>query len=283
MEIVGIGTQQQPAVAAGIGAPRFSPGRTHPDSIPGNCPEGRIPGSAIGSILSWRLKSLGKCTNVVSETCMGRFAVGCLSSQSTSEEERDRFMAWTEEKVELLKKLWCEQYTACQVAEKIGGVTRNAVIGKAYRLKLKKPPLDKPERESTKKAGKRKQPEPARIAANSNSKEESNRLKDLSPARKPIHLKKPILVAGRPLPPQPSLNEVSPEELENVKEVEKTSLKISLMELTERTCKWPIGDPSTPEFWFCGLPSLQGKPYCQAHERIAYQPLASRRERRTEN
>ena len=192
-------------------------------------------------------------------------------------------MAWTEEKVELLKKLWCQQYTACQVAEKIGGVTRNAVIGKAYRLKLKKPPLEKPERESSKKAGKKKQPEPARQTPDPISKTDPRLSEERSRTRKPIPLKKPILITGRPLPPQPSLNEVSAEELENVKEVEKTSLKISLMELTERTCKWPIGDPATPDFWFCGLPSMQGKPYCQAHESIAYQPLASRRDRRTDN
>ena len=53
-----------------------------------------------------------------------------------------------------------------------------------------------------------------------------------------------------------------------------------LMELTERTCKWPIGDPATDDFWFCGLPSQAGKPYCEAHVSVAFQPMSSRRDRR---
>jgi GcrA cell cycle regulator len=77
--------------------------------------------------------------------------------------------------------------------------------------------------------------------------------------------RRPIVPAGQPLPPQPSANEISPEALANVREVEKTARKLKLMELTERTCKWPIGDPATAEFWFCGLPVVAGKPYCEAH------------------
>jgi GcrA cell cycle regulator len=46
------------------------------------------------------------------------------------------------------------------------------------------------------------------------------------------------------------------------------------MELTERTCKWPIGDPATDDFWFCGLPVQQGKPYCEAHVGVAFQPMS---------
>ena len=52
------------------------------------------------------------------------------------------------------------------------------------------------------------------------------------------------------------------------------------MELTERTCKWPIGDPATDKFWFCGLPSQAGKPYCEAHVGVAFQPMSARRDRR---
>ena len=86
--------------------------------------------------------------------------------------------------------------------------------------------------------------------------------------------------AGQPLPPQPSANEISPETLASVREVEKRALKLSLMELTERTCKWPIGDPATEDFWFCGLPSTAGKPYCEAHVGVAFQPMSARRDRR---
>jgi hypothetical protein len=56
--------------------------------------------------------------------------------------------------------------------------------------------------------------------------------------------------------------------------------KLTLMELTERTCKWPIGDPATEDFWFCGLPSVAGKPYCEAHVGVAFQPMSARRDRR---
>ncbi|WP_397305416.1 GcrA family cell cycle regulator, partial [Paracoccus yeei] len=89
-----------------------------------------------------------------------------------------------------------------------------------------------------------------------------------------------IVPAGQPLPPQPSANEISPEALASVREVEKRARKLTLMELTERTCKWPIGDPATDKFWFCGLPSAPGKPYCEAHVGVAFQPMSSRRDRR---
>jgi len=96
----------------------------------------------------------------------------------------------------------------------------------------------------------------------------------------PIPMRKQIIPAGQPLPPQPSANEISPEALETVREVEKAAKKLSLMELTERTCKWPIGDPATPDFWFCGLPVQPGKPYCEAHVGVAFQPMSSRRDRK---
>lgn len=95
-----------------------------------------------------------------------------------------------------------------------------------------------------------------------------------SPARKQI------IPAGQPLPPQPSTNEISPEALAKVNEVEKKAKKLTLMELTERTCKWPVGDPATEDFWFCGLPVQQGKPYCEAHVGVAFQPMSARRDRR---
>jgi len=89
-----------------------------------------------------------------------------------------------------------------------------------------------------------------------------------------------IIPAGQPLPPQPSANEISPEALAKVSEVEKTAKRISLMELTEKTCKWPVGDPATDDFWFCGLAVKTGKPYCEAHVGVAFQPMSSRRDRR---
>ncbi|MEM9717490.1 MAG: GcrA family cell cycle regulator, partial [Pseudomonadota bacterium] len=60
----------------------------------------------------------------------------------------------------------------------------------------------------------------------------------------------------------------------------KKAKKLTLMELTEKTCKWPVGDPATDDFWFCGLPTEPGKPYCAAHNAVAFQPMSARRDRR---
>ena len=101
------------------------------------------------------------------------------------------------------------------------------------------------------------------------------------PAPNPVVTRiKPIIPAGQPLPPQPSTNEIDPKALAKVTEVEKKAKKLSLMELTSRTCKWPVGDPATDDFWFCGLPSQAGKPYCEAHVGVAFQPMSARRDRR---
>jgi GcrA cell cycle regulator len=100
-----------------------------------------------------------------------------------------------------------------------------------------------------------------------------------APAQTPV-LRKALVPAGQPLPPQPSQNEISAEALASVREVEKRARRLTLMELTERTCKWPIGDPATDDFWFCGLPTQQGKPYCDAHVGVAFQPMSARRDRR---
>ncbi|MAQ86394.1 MAG: GcrA cell cycle regulator [Maritimibacter sp.] len=190
-------------------------------------------------------------------------------------------MSWTDERVELLKKMWSEGQSASQIAKELGGVTRNAVIGKVHRLGLsnrasgggaaaeaKPAEAEKPapRAEPAKPASK---PEPAKAAAPAAEPEK--------PA--PV-ARKAIIPAGQPLPPQPSANEISPETLANVREIEKKAKRISLMELTERTCKWPIGDPATDDFWFCGLSVQAGKPYCEAHVSVAFQPMSSRRDRR---
>ena len=75
-------------------------------------------------------------------------------------------------------------------------------------------------------------------------------------------------------------NEIDKVALANMKEIEKKARKLNLLELTEKTCKWPIGDHATSEFWFCGHPSEQGKPYCETHISIAFQPIATRREKK---
>ena len=124
-----------------------------------------------------------------------------------------------------------------------------------------------------------------RSAPKSRSKPSSPRIKTLIDTHileknAIIPMRKPILSPGQPLSPQPSANEISPEALATVKEVEKGAKKLSLLQLTEKTCKWPIGDPATDDFWFCGLEVQTGKPYCEAHVGVAFQPVSNRRDRR---
>ena len=201
-------------------------------------------------------------------------------------------MSWTDERVETLKKMWAEGQSASQIAKELGGVTRNAVIGKVHRLGLSNrvgpggkeegddeevtltPPRAEPPRaapvEPTRLTEAPRQPErPATVVA-----------PVATATITPLPVRKAIIPAGQPLPPQPSANEISPEALASVREVEKRAKRLTLMELTERTCKWPIGDPATEDFWFCGLPSLPGKPYCEAHVGVAFQPMSARRDRR---
>ena len=182
-------------------------------------------------------------------------------------------MSWTDERVEVLKRMWSEGQSASIIAKALGGVTRNAVIGKVHRLGLSNRATSTSSKSSAKsktssKAKPTIQTGPSRTA----TKGESVRIT-------PPAVRK-IIPAGQPLPPQPSANEISPEALAKVSEVEKTAKKISLMELTEKTCKWPVGDPATDDFWFCGLSVQTGKPYCEAHVSVAFQPMSSRRERR---
>ena len=228
-------------------------------------------------------------------------------------------MSWTDERVETLKKMWAEGQSASQIAKELGGVTRNAVIGKVHRLGLSNrvgpggpaedeveiapvdiaPPQPAPTapakpaaapprpvapvavEDAPRPAPVAPAPQPAPVAAAepvAAAPVDSSTI-TFSP-NAPIPLRKAIIPAGQPLPPQPSANEISPEALASVREVEKRAKKLTLMELTERTCKWPIGDPATEDFWFCGLPSVAGKPYCEAHVGVAFQPMSARRDRR---
>ncbi len=191
-------------------------------------------------------------------------------------------MSWTDERVELLKKMWGEGQSASQIAKELGGVTRNAVIGKVHRLGLSNrasgtgaakaaEPKSKPAAAATKAEPK---PKPAPKTEAARPAAPAAEAKPSVPARKQI------IPAGQPLPPQPSANEISPEALAKVNEVEKKAKKLGLMELTERTCKWPVGDPATEDFWFCGLPVQAGKPYCEAHVGVAFQPMSARRDRK---
>lgn len=201
--------------------------------------------------------------------------------------------------------MWTEGQSASQIAKELGGVTRNAVIGKVHRLGLSNriegpmpgpgqapatPMAAKPAAVEPEEIDEADEPAAAPVARPEPVVEMPRPAAAAIPLRpaappQPVAptpaLRKPAIVpAGQPLPPQPSLNEISPETLASVREVEKRARKISLMELTERTCKWPIGDPATDNFYFCGLPSQPGKPYCEAHVSVAFQPMSARRDRR---
>ena len=200
-------------------------------------------------------------------------------------------MSWTDERVELLKKMWSEGQSASQIAKELGGVTRNAVIGKVHRLGLSNrtagagpapaaaAPAAAPKAEPKPKPAAPRPEAKARPAPKAEPVAEPEEdATEETEARIPA--RKQIIPAGQPLPPQPSANEISPEALAKVSEVEKKAKKLTLMELTERTCKWPVGDPATDDFWFCGLPAQSGKPYCEAHVGVAFQPMSARRDRR---
>ena len=191
-------------------------------------------------------------------------------------------MSWTDDRVEILKKLWVEGQSASQIAKELGGVTRNAVIGKVHRLWLSNRATSSSSSKSDTKSktSVKSMSDTKRVSNKTSTSKVTSANSPSEPRSNVTSLRRQIIPAGQPLPPQPSANEISPEALARVSEIEKKAKKISLLELTERTCKWPVGDPATEEFWFCGLPSQAGKPYCEAHVGVAFQPMSQRRDRR---
>ncbi|KPF70140.1 GcrA cell cycle regulator [Bosea sp. AAP35] len=174
--------------------------------------------------------------------------------------------AWTEERVELLKKLWSDGLSASQIAAELGSVTRNAVIGKVHRLGL---------------SGRAKNPSATSAPRNAAPRK--------APTRSPSHP-----MSGAPGASQGGMtrgaNALAPQyaEPEAQAEVEQApapsedvvipfSERVTIMDLREFMCRWPMGDPTTPEFRFCGGRSQTGMPYCTYHSRIAYQPASDRR------
>ena len=185
-------------------------------------------------------------------------------------------MSWTDERVEALRAMWSEGKSASQIAKELGGVTRNAVIGKVHRLGLSNR-VGGPDREEEgghrprrRGAGARARARGAGAAARGEAR----------PAGKEVVAPVRPKPAGQVVPPQPAASEISAEALANLAEVAKKARRLSLMQLTERTCKWPVGDPATDDFWFCGLPTVPGKPYCDTHVAVAFQPMSARRDRR---
>ncbi|MEM9726726.1 MAG: GcrA family cell cycle regulator [Pseudomonadota bacterium] len=172
-------------------------------------------------------------------------------------------MAWTDERVERLKELWAEGMTASQIATALGGVSRNAVIGKVHRLGLSN-------RNTPGKAGEAEPEEPVEL-----KKKETAAPVEATVAPTPKAMAEPTNEQIEQSEQAEAINPVAA----LAAEVERSARKLSLLELNERTCKWPMGDPSTDDFYFCGLPCAVDKPYCAAHVAVAYQPMSSRRDR----
>ena len=158
-------------------------------------------------------------------------------------------VTWTDDRVEQLKKLWEAGHSASQIAAELGNVTRNAVIGKVHRLGL---------------SGRAKAP--------------SSAIPRQRKVRTVQHVTRTVRPVARGNTALAQVFEVEveadPIAHDNVVPM---SQRITLIELNDSTCRWPIGDPGSSDFAFCGGKTMAGMPYCSHHCRIAYQPVSDRR------
>jgi GcrA cell cycle regulator len=164
-------------------------------------------------------------------------------------------MTWNDERVDALKKLWADGLSASQIAGRLGGVTRNAVIGKVHRLGLAG-------RATT---SRMKSPRSSRVRA-------AHAAKRMMRARQPAVGNSPLrnLYLGETEPYVPAAEEL----------VIPLNERKYIQTLTESCCRWPIGDPQQPDFHFCGKKKIPGLPYCEVHARRAFQPPQARRRER---
>jgi GcrA cell cycle regulator len=203
-------------------------------------------------------------------------------------------MSWTDERIERLKQLWKKGMTASQIADELGAVSRNAVIGKAHRLGLQARPSPVKPNEPA--------PAPAKAKAKPGAAPAESK-KAAATAREP----KPAPAAGQPASPaapapspqqrvvsvgpggflrqgpgdqQPPIPPAPPRRLVPAKPSADVADKTNLLDLNEKICKWPIGHPGEPDFHFCGRPANPGFPYCVDHCGVAYQAQLPRRDRR---
>ena len=168
-------------------------------------------------------------------------------------------MAWTDERVDLLKKLWTEGLSASQIANRLGGVTRNAVIGKVHRLGLSG-------RATTSRA---KPVRPRKRVVKSSSKLVRNKYNNSMTGTNTNKALEPRGIASQDVVTR-HYEElfIPPEE------------RKSILTLKENNCRWPIGDPTDDDFHFCGKDRVPGSPYCEHHACVAFQPVQSRRKER---
>ena len=184
-------------------------------------------------------------------------------------------MSWTDDRVELLTKLWADGLSASQIAAELGGVTRNAVIGKVHRLKLsgRAKPSSTAKRvkktTATAAAPNRAAQKPSGGGGHSHSGGSGSRVQT-------------NVVGATALQAEYDMDAIAREDKRPQEEVViPISRKLKLVQLSEYTCKWPVGDPINDEdFHFCGNDVDESKPYCQAHCKLAFQPSAERRRAR---
>ena len=163
-------------------------------------------------------------------------------------------MSWTDERVELLKKLWTDGLSASQIAAQLGQVTRNAVIGKVHRLGLSGRMKSS---SSVSRISKPRLRAPSRPSMQHTSFGSTALKTEIHAERGLVALLEPAVIMPFPAPKG-----------ENV----------TLMQLSENTCRWPLGDPSSSEFRFCGCEKGgKGSSYCQYHSALAFQPAGGRR------
>ena len=167
----------------------------------------------------------------------------------------DAGITWTDDRVEQLKKLWSDGLSASQIAAEIGGVTRNAVIGKVHRLGL---------------SGRGK----TKAASSQRPRKATRSPSAPTPITQQPAPRSTVMLAPVPAP----LAIDAPQETALADEVAiPMSERVTIMDLRESMCRWPMGDPTKPEFRFCGARSVSGLPYCNHHARVAYQPITDRK------
>ncbi|MBV2147336.1 GcrA cell cycle regulator [Sphingobium sp. AS12] len=221
-------------------------------------------------------------------------------------------MSWTDERIDQLKGMWERGLTASQIAEELGGVSRNAVIGKAHRLGLQSRPSPVKANDAPKKAA--VPPRKPASSAPAAEVEAAPRPATPAPAAEtpaPVRAFTPAAAPATPAPvtdeapvvapkPQPRIVSVGPggflrqgpgdqqapippappRRLVPAKPSAEIAGKTSLLDLTERICKWPMGHPGEPDFHFCGEQVNPGFPYCVEHCGRAYQAQLPRGTRR---
>ena len=168
-------------------------------------------------------------------------------------------MTWTEQKIQMLKDMW-GNHSASEIAEQIGGLTRNAVIGKAHRLKL-----------SAQKAG--------TSPAGSAVPRAAGGMSTIKSSRKRVMLR-PLPVVPSPATPASAMRNIPTAKdifrsLEGIGGAVRGE-GIAVTKAGERHCRWPVGDPRSPDFRFCGCTAHEGLPYCVDHARVAYQNVSKR-------